>query len=117
LSWLFFDFLLLLEKILSFDYDFSMVVRMRHTRSHTQKRRSHHGLKRIVFSLCSKCGEEKLPHTVCQNCGTYNGKEVIDVLKKLAKRERKKKRKELAEQEKEQAKTRELSMEELSKNK
>lgn len=28
---------------------------------------------------CSKCGEFKLSHRVCTNCGTYNGKEVIAV--------------------------------------
>jgi mRNA-degrading endonuclease RelE of RelBE toxin-antitoxin system len=44
-----------------------------------------------------------LPHSVCKNCGTYQGREVIDVLKKLTKREQKKRKKELAEQE-EQAK-------------
>jgi large subunit ribosomal protein L32 len=57
-------------------------------------------LKQARFSKCPKCGEEILPHRVCSNCGTYAGREVIDVLKKLAKKERKKKEKELKEQEK-----------------
>ena len=26
---------------------------------------------------CPKCGEYKLPHRVCGNCGYYNGKEII----------------------------------------
>lgn len=71
---------------------------MRHTRSSTRQRRSHHALKPVRFLKCPKCGEEVLPHRVCQNCGTYSGQEVIDVLKKLAKKERKKKEKELKEQ-------------------
>lgn len=36
---------------------------------------------------------------MCGNCGYYNGRQVIDVLKKLDKKERKKKEKELAESE------------------
>lgn len=26
---------------------------------------------------CPECGELKVPHRVCDNCGFYNGKEVI----------------------------------------
>ncbi len=28
---------------------------------------------------CSKCGELHMPHRVCAACGTYDGREVIDV--------------------------------------
>ena len=66
-----------------------MVVRMRHTRSHTANRRSHHALKGQRFSKCVKCGAQHLRHRVCLNCGSYKGREVIDVMaktnKKLAK--------------------------------
>jgi large subunit ribosomal protein L32 len=70
---------------------------MRSTHSHTRNRRSHHALKGARFSQCPKCGVEVLPHTLCLNCGTYKGRETIDVLKKLTKKERKKKEKELSE--------------------
>lgn len=26
---------------------------------------------------CPQCGELKMPHRVCGNCGYYNGKEVV----------------------------------------
>ncbi len=30
-------------------------------------------------SVCPKCGEVKLPHRVCTNCGYYKDREVLDV--------------------------------------
>ena len=92
-----------------------MVVRMRHTRSATGQRRSHHALKKVRFSKCPKCGTEVLSHTICQNCGAYKGREVIDVLKKLAKKERKTKEKALKEQEKKAGEEKPLDAKELSK--
>ena len=68
-----------------------MVIRMRHTPSHTGNRRSHHALKKGVFAKCAKCGESKLPHRVCANCGTYKGRAVVDVMKKADKQAKKKK--------------------------
>jgi len=49
--------------------------------------------------VCKKCGTQALPHTVCLNCGEYKGRQVIDVLAKLNKKERKAKEQELAEKE------------------
>ncbi len=34
------------------------------------------------MTKCPKCGEYVLSHRVCGNCGTYKGKEVLDVEKK-----------------------------------
>jgi len=56
-------------------------------------------LKAPKFEACKKCAKPVLAHTLCQNCGTYRGREVIDVLAKLDKKQRKQKEKELARQE------------------
>ena len=60
-----------------------MVVRMRHTKSHTANRRSHHALKGARFVVCEKCHKEHLMHRVCGNCGTYRGRMVVDTMRKV----------------------------------
>jgi len=47
------------------------------THSKTHKGRAHLALKKKTLTKCPKCGEMRLPHTVCEFCGTYKGKEVI----------------------------------------
>ena len=45
---------------------------------------------------CSKCGKPVKSHTVCPACGFYKGKEVVDVLSKLDRRQRRAKEVEMA---------------------
>ncbi len=68
-----------------------MVVRMRHTRSHTGNRRSHHAIKGQSLAVCANCGAKKQKHTVCKTCGKYKGRDIIDMVKKTAKKTAKKK--------------------------
>ena len=56
-----------------------MVIRMRHTRSHTANRRSHHALKTPTLAICSNCEAKHRPHHMCQECGFYKGRLVIDM--------------------------------------
>lgn len=56
-----------------------MVIRMRHTRSHTANRRSHHALKAPTLAVCKNCEANHRPHHMCLNCGYYNGRQVIDL--------------------------------------
>lgn len=32
-----------------------------------------------ALNKCPKCGEYKVSHTLCDNCGYYNGRQVIAV--------------------------------------
>ncbi len=67
-----------------------MVIRMRHTRAHTGNRRSHHALKAKTFAVCTNCEQPKETHIVCKNCGFYRGRKVLDVVKKVEKKQAKK---------------------------
>ncbi len=95
--------------------------KQRHTKSRRDKRRANFCLKKINLSKCQKCGRPVLPHHYCVGCGTYAGREVVDILAKLSKREKKIKAKEEQAKTKQEAMAREkegkksLSMEELSK--
>lgn len=68
-----------------------MSVRMRHTRAHTGNRRSHHGLNSPRLSKCPNCSAEHLRHRMCTNCGTYKGKQLVDVVALAEKKAAKKK--------------------------
>lgn len=64
-------------------------------------------IKAPALAVCPKCAKPILPHKACKVCGFYKGAEVIDVLKKLTKKERKQKEKEMElkeSQEKKEAK-------------
>jgi large subunit ribosomal protein L32 len=53
----------------------------RHSKSRRDKRRSHDFLKFPATSVCPQCNEPKMPHHACPSCGTYKGREVMDVEK------------------------------------
>jgi large subunit ribosomal protein L32 len=75
------------------------VPKQRKTKSRRNQRRMHIHIKTPSLKKCPKCGQPFLPHAVCPNCGYYKGRQVVDVLKKLNKKEKKAKEKELAEKE------------------
>jgi len=68
----------------------------RRSKARQRNKRSQIYIEKPPYTACSKCGKPVLPHTLCQNCGTYRGKELIDVLAQLTKKERKKKEEEMA---------------------
>jgi len=76
------------------------VPKKRTPKSKRNMRRSHHGVSGVRLYACPKCKTPIPAHTACPTCGEYKGREVIDVLKKLSKKELKKKEKEEAKKEK-----------------
>jgi len=64
---------------------------------------------------CPKCGKPVLPHTACGYCGTYKGKEVIDVMAKLERKEKKSREKEMKAKEASEKEPKSLPAGELSK--
>lgn len=53
--------------------------KQRISRSRQGNRRRHHYLKTPQLMSCTMCGEKKRTHFVCPNCGTYKGRQVIDM--------------------------------------
>lgn len=53
----------------------------KHSKGRRDRRRSQDALVALNLVQCSNCGEMRLPHTVCSNCGHYQGREVIAVEK------------------------------------
>ncbi len=53
------------------------VPKRRTSRSRKNMRRAHDSIGTPARSICPQCGEPKLPHRVCSNCGTYRGREVV----------------------------------------
>lgn len=62
------------------------IPRKKHTKSAVGQRRSHDALKKLALNTCSKCGKAVLPHTACDFCGSYKGKEVIKIKTKAVKK-------------------------------
>ena len=49
----------------------------RWSKERTHLKRSTWKLETPKVATCKHCGEPVLPHRVCENCGYYDGKEVI----------------------------------------
>ena len=59
------------------------VPKKRSSRRRRDMRRSHDALEfTAALEACPDCGEVKQRHHLCQACGTYRGKQIIEVAKK-----------------------------------
>jgi large subunit ribosomal protein L32 len=73
------------------------VPKRRRTSSAAAQRRMHLFIAPVALASCKKCGKKYRPHTICQQCGYYKGKEFINILSRLSKKERKIKEREMQE--------------------
>jgi large subunit ribosomal protein L32 len=51
----------------------------KYSRARQGDRRSHLGIKTTSLIDCPQCHTPKLPHHACPTCGTYDGREVIEI--------------------------------------
>ncbi len=58
----------------------------RRTSSDKRKRAAHFALTAIAINACPKCGKAVRPHRACAFCGTYKGRQVVKMEKKLKKK-------------------------------
>ena len=71
---------------------------MRHTRSHTRNRRSHHALVAGAVVTDKESGALRLPHRLVESTGMYRGKLIVPERKQEVKVEKKRREKNEAEQ-------------------
>ena len=51
----------------------------RQSKARGRKRRTHYKADNVNTTKCPQCGEFKLPHRACPNCGYYRGRPVLNV--------------------------------------
>ena len=54
------------------------VPKRRTSKAVKRKRRTHYKLNVPGMVVCPNCGEMKLSHRVCKECGQYDGRTVIE---------------------------------------
>lgn len=56
------------------------VPKRRKSRAKRDSRRATHKLSAPVYNSCDNCGAPKEPHRVCNACGWYNNRYVLEVV-------------------------------------
>lgn len=46
------------------------------SRSRTRRRKAQWKVSSPTLATCPQCSAKHIPHRVCANCGTYNGREI-----------------------------------------
>lgn len=51
----------------------------RKSKMRKRTRRSHHALTPVHLIACPQCGQAKLPHAACRNCGYVNAHTSVSI--------------------------------------
>jgi len=51
----------------------------KYAKARQSKRRSHSGLTPPSIEYCPQCHSSKLPHHACPTCGSYAGREAVEI--------------------------------------
>ena len=54
----------------------------RHSKQRKALRRTFYKAKSPNMSVCPNCKNMKMPHRVCQHCGYYKGKQIVEIKQK-----------------------------------
>jgi len=57
----------------------------KHSKGRRDRRRAHDALVPTELITCNNCSVPVAPHTVCPNCGYYDGRQVFEPKKKKKK--------------------------------
>jgi large subunit ribosomal protein L32 len=55
------------------------VPKKKQSKTRTAKRRANWKAQPPAYSECPQCHQPKLPHRVCGNCGSYAGRQAVEV--------------------------------------
>ncbi|HEY4687058.1 MAG TPA: 50S ribosomal protein L32 [Candidatus Subteraquimicrobiales bacterium] len=55
------------------------VPKRKSSKARRDKRRSHWKASKPTISECPQCHQAKLPHHICQFCGYYDGKQILEI--------------------------------------
>ncbi|GAA2056306.1 50S ribosomal protein L32 [Catenulispora yoronensis] len=55
------------------------VPKRKKSRSRTRSRRAQWKAAPLTLVACDNCGQTKVPHHLCENCGTYDRRQVVEV--------------------------------------
>jgi large subunit ribosomal protein L32 len=67
------------------------VPKKRRSKSKVRSARTHKKTSPVSLKKCSSCGEMKQPHRACLNCGKYKDRQAVNLDKRSARSERKRK--------------------------